>query len=378
MTIVDRYLLMLFCKIFLICFVSFTGLFVVIHLFTNLDSLVEAGEKNGGLPNMLYEFYGPRILDMFSRVAGMLVLISAIFSLGMMQRNREMTAIEAAGVPKSRLVRPILFAAVVVLALAFANREWVIPQVKDRLVRSPETWQDAGRVPMNFQKDHFSGMLIRGNEIIIAEEKITEPEVQIPIHLNSTVSRIHGKTGKIRKPTQKLPAGLWIFEVQTPHNLMEIPSMKLDGKKVIYSPRDHKWIKPDQCFVACDLDVQEMAFGKQLGAYATIQQMMASLRKPRMWFGHQQQVAVHSRILQPLLDMTLILLGLPLVISRPDQNIFTAAGLCLLVVAAVQLTVLTCTNLGAYSLIRPAALASWLPLILFFPFAMLSMRRLKR
>ncbi len=48
MTIVDRYLLVLFFKIFLICLISFTGLFIVVHLFTNLDELVEAAEQNGG------------------------------------------------------------------------------------------------------------------------------------------------------------------------------------------------------------------------------------------------------------------------------------------------------------------------------------------
>ena len=39
MTIFDRYLLILFSKIFMICFISFTGLYFVIHMFTNLDEL---------------------------------------------------------------------------------------------------------------------------------------------------------------------------------------------------------------------------------------------------------------------------------------------------------------------------------------------------
>ena len=377
MTIVDRYLLFNFFKIFLICLVSFAGLFIVIHLFTNLDDLVEAGEKNGGLANMLFDFYGPRVLDIFSRMSGMLVLISAIFSLSMMQKRREMTAIEAAGIPKSRLVRPIFFAAIVVLGLSVVNREVWLPQVKDKLVRTPENWEDSGRVPMNFQKDPFSGLLIRGGEIIIESERITQPDVQIPMHLDEQISRIHGEVGVIKEAKNRRPNGLWLIGVDIPENLMEMPSMQIEGKTVVFSPKDHKWLKPDQCYIACDLDVQEMAYGKQLASYATLKEMMASLRKPRLWFGHQQQVQVHSRILQPMMDITLVLLGLPFVISKSEQNIFTAAGFCLLVVCAVQLTVLGCNSLGAYSLIRPAALAAWLPLIIFFPMSVLSMRRLK-
>ncbi len=377
MTIVDRYLLILFFKILLICLISFAGLFVVIHLFTNLDEFVDASETNGGLPRLLFEYYGPRVLDIFSRTAGVLVLISAIFALSMMQRRREMTAIEAAGIPKSRLVRPILMATIVVLGLSVVSRELWIPRVKDRLVRTPANWRDGGRVPMNFQKDHFSGLLIRGQEILMEQNRITAPDIQIPIHLNDTISRIHGSIGVIEPAKHQRPAGLWMYKIDIPENLMDMPSMKMDGKTIVYSPRDHKWLQPDQCYVVCTLDAKEMAYGKQLSSYATLQEMMASLRKPRLWFGHRKQVEVHSRILLPFLDLTVILLGLPLVISKADRNIFTAAGFCLMVVIVVQLTTLACNSLGAFSLIRPAALAAWIPIIVFFPLAILSLRRLK-
>jgi lipopolysaccharide export system permease protein len=230
---------------------------------------------------------------------------------------------------------------------------------------------------MNFQKDHATGLLIRGNEIVIDENQITEPDIQIPIHLHDTISRIHGRTGQITPALKRRPAGLRLFMVDTPENLREMPSMEMNGKTIVYSPRDYDWLGANQCFVVCDLNAEEMAYGKQLSSFASLKEMMTSLRKPRLWFGHQLQVDVHARILRPVLEMTLILLGLPLVISKPDRNIITSAGLCLLVVTAVQLTVVACNGLGAYSLIRPAALAAWIPIMIFIPLAVLSMRRLK-
>ena len=47
MTIVDRYLFFLFLKAFLVCFLSFAGLFVIGHLFSNLDEMQDIGEATG-------------------------------------------------------------------------------------------------------------------------------------------------------------------------------------------------------------------------------------------------------------------------------------------------------------------------------------------
>ena len=168
-----------------------------------------------------------------------------------------------------------------------------------------------------------------------------------------------------------------MHQVTEPKDLSELTSMSVDDRMVVYAPSDHKWLRPRQTFIAVELDAHEIAFGKQLAQYSTLKEMMATLRKPRLWFGHGQQIEVHSRILHPLLDLTLLLLGLPLVISRPDRNIFMAAGSAVLVIVAFSLVVMVSKGLGSYSLLRPASLAAWLPLIVFVPLAALSMRKLR-
>ena len=377
MTVFDRYLLKSFIKIFLISFVSFSGLFVVIHLFTNLDELQELADKTGGLGPLVVDFYGPRLLDLFNRTAGVLVLVSAIFAVSMMQRRGELTAILAAGIPKSRVVRPIIFAAIVMIGLSIANRELVIPKIKDKLVRTPKNWTDDGSVDMKFQKDHLTGLLIRGDQLMLKENKITETDIQLPMHMSSKIPRLHSQWSTIEPAKEWRPAGILMHQVTEPENLSELSSMATDDQTVVYAPRDHKWLRPRQVFVAVELNANEIAFGKQLAQYSTLQEMMATLRKPRLWFGHGQQIEVHSRILHPLLDLTLLLLGLPLVISRPDRNIFMAAGSAVLVIVAFSVVVMVCQALGSYSLLRPASFAAWLPLIVFVPLAALSMRKLK-
>ena len=121
-----------------------------------------------------------------------------------------------------------------------------------------------------------------------------------------------------------------------------------------------------------------MAYGTKLANYQTTPAMMRELRKPRKWFGHNQQINVHTRILQPVLDLTLLMLGLPLVIGGIERNVFVSAGIVFWVVAAVQLTSLACYSLGASSVIRPAAMAAWIPVAIYLPLAVVAMRRLKR
>jgi len=81
------------------------------------------------------------------------------------------------------------------------------------------------------------------------------------------------------------------------------------------------------------------------------------------------RVAIHARIVQPALDITLLFLGLPLVLRRNNRNMFVAIGLCVVVITVFYLVVLGCQSLGSSYMISPA-LAAWLPLIVFVPAAM--------
>ena len=73
-------------------------------------------------------------------------------------------------------------------------------------------------------------------------------------------------------------------------------------------------------------------------------------------------------MVQPLLDLTLLFLGLPLVLTRQSRNVFIALGLCVLLTSVFTLVVIGCQHLGSIYSIRPA-LAAWAPLMLFVPVA---------
>ena len=376
MTIIDRYLLFAFVKILVICFVSFVGLYIVIHLFSNLNEVGEIVEKEGGYKILFMEFYGPQLLDLFNRMTGFLILISGIFSVTMMQRRREMTAIEAAGVTKARIVRPIILASLAVIALAAVSRELWIPPIKHKLVRTLKNWTDENVVPMSFHKDLRTGILVRGKTLDLAEKRISEASVQMPVKLATEITRIDAETAMIVPANEQHPAGILLTQIRFPEKPERMPSLQVGEETLVYASRDSPWLKREEAFVVCEIDSQEIAYGHLAGQYGSVNELIESLKKPSRRFVVGDQVAVHSRILQPLLDFTLLLLGLPLVISKSRDNIFMAAAICMAIVVAVQLTTFAGQSMGAYRLIEPTALAAWLPLLVFVPFTAISLGKL--
>ena len=376
-TILDRYLLILFLKIFMICFASFVGLYLVIHLFSNLNKLAVLAEQSGGWPQLLQDFYIPRIAEVFDKTAAVLVLVSAIFAVNMMQQKRELLAIEAVGITKLRAIRPILVAALCIIALTVYNREHLIPTLRQQLVRTPQNWLDTGKTDMIVQQDSETGIRFRGEKILLSEKKIIEPVLQLPSHLGTRVNRLAANSATFESATAAHPAGILMKNVTQPMSLAGFRSIVKDQSPVIYAPDETNWLSDDELFIVSDVSMEQAAFGNRLEAYRTTPEMMAAVRQPRTWFGNNQKVGLHVRMIQPFLDLTLLLLGLPLAISNADRNIFVAAGVSFAVVAAVSLVTLGSQSLGMLNIIEPAALAAWIPLFVFVPLAFLSVSRLR-
>jgi len=77
---------------------------------------------------------------------------------------------------------------------------------------------------------------------------------------------------------------------------------------------------------------------------------------------------VHARQVQPLLDMTLAVLGLPLVAGPSRRGIFVAVGLCVGLTVLFFLVVLGCHALATGYVVSPSV-GAWLPVLILAPLA---------
>lgn len=367
MKIIDRYLLRQFLQTFVICFCSLTGLYIVFDAFTNLEEFLRCSEEGGGLLSLMGSFYGYRSILFFDRTSGLLTLVSAMFTVSWIQRHNEMTALLSAGISRIRILVPVIIAGIVISVLSAANRELVIPRFREELSRRPQDL--IGDIGQRLQPryDNQTDILLRGKLTFADRKRIEKPSFLLPPGLRDYGRQLVAENAFYRPPAGDRPGGYLLEGVSQPKDLAGRPSLKLDGQPVVVTPRDAPdWLKPTQCFVVSEVTFDQLTGGRAFREFSSTARLIAGLRNRSVDFGADVRVAIHSRLVNPLLDVTLLFLGLPLVASRENRNVFIAIGTCMGVVTVFLLVVIGFQHLGSIYLMDPA-LAAWVPLMLFVP-----------
>lgn len=364
----DRYLSWLFVRVLIVCFVSITGLYIVIDACSNADEFVGYGKQQDGVLPVLVDYYSSRVPWFFDQISALLTLMAAMFAIASLKRSNEMTALMAAGIPNSRIIRPLVFAALAVSLMAAANRELVIPQARDKLTRNAQDWLGQQARTVEPVLDHQTGVLINGRHTYAANQRIERATFRLHRTLGEFGRKIEAANAYYQPPSAQHAGGYLLREVN-PQHLEGLGTALLDGAPVIYSPLDTEWLKPDECFVVSAVTFDQLSGGSQWRQLASTVDLIKGTRNPSLSFGLDARVTIHARFVKPLLDMSLFLIGLPLVLSQNNRNIFVAAGWCLLLVVGFLLILMICHAIGGNGgLLSPVA-AAWLPLLIFAPLA---------
>jgi len=378
MKIVDRYVLRQFTQTFLICFVSLTGLYVVFHAFTNLDNFLRYAEKQGSLLGVLSQYYACQSVLFFDRTLGLLALTSAMFTVTWLQRHHELTALMAAGISKARAVAPIVGGVGAVVLIGAANRELLIPRLPNQLALKPK--ELSGNAPREVvpQYDERTNVHLRGRAAYADRQRIEKPVFRLPAALDSYARQIAGREAFYKPPQAGRPGGYLVDGVEQPKDLHLQASLVVGDRPLVITARDAPdWLRPDQCFLVSDVSFEQLTNNDTWRELLSTAQLVRSLRNRSPDFGGKIRVAIHARLIQPLLDMTLLFLGLPLVLAWGTRNVFFAMFLCGALMSAFMAVVLGFQQLGAMSVIPPA-LAAWAPLILFAPLAVEMAQAMKK
>lgn len=368
MKILDQYLLRQYLKSLMICFVSLTGLYIVFDAFANLESFLRASEKLGNLATVMGSFYFYRSLLFFDRSSCILGMIAAMFAVTWIQRHNELTAMMAAGISRVRVVKPIIIASIVLSVVAMLNREILIPQFAGELAKEPKNLAGDQAETMTPRWDNETDIMFNGRSVFRADRRIQDPLFRLPKGLNAYGTQLVADKAFYQDPTSDRPGGYLLQNVHEPKDIDSKASLALEGRPVILTRRDADWLASGQCFVVSNLTFDQLTGAMAFRQFASTPQLIMALHNPSLNYGGDVRVTVHSRIVQPLLDITLLFLGLPLVISRHTRNIFYAMSLC----AALVLVFLMVT-IGLHALGQAfpsyAALVSWAPLMIFVPIA---------
>jgi lipopolysaccharide export system permease protein len=378
MKIIDRYLLRQFIHVFVICFISLTGLYVVLDAFSHLDNFMQFSKQQGSLLGVLADYYFYKSIQFFERLSGVISLIAAMFTVAWIQRHNELTALMAAGISRVRVVKPVIVACITLALLTAAGRELIIPRLRQQLSRDSRDLMGDQAQQVRPRHDNQTNILLRAGRSYANEKRLEAASFRLPAEQALWGLQLSATNAYYRPPLNGRPGGYLLKDVKEPAGIATKPSLKVGERSIIITPIDAPdWLAPDQCFVVSDVTFEQLTGGQQWRQFSSVAEMVAGLKNPSLDFGADVRVAIHVRIVQPMIDVTLLFLGLPLVLARESRNMFLSIGMCVGVVSIYSLTVLSCQYLGTMYMLSPA-LSAWLPLMVYVPIAVAMFERARR
>ncbi len=368
MTILDRYFLRSFLFNFFLWLFCVVGVFIVFDLFTNLDSLLKAGKEVGSTSKLLLVYYTFKSIPIVMMLGSLLGLVSAMVTVAMVMRLNELVPIQAAGISTFRIVLPLLIAFFLIVVLLGVAREFVLPKYLNELTTDfVASANQQGRV-VNAMIDYETGILFQGDRLYQTEQRLSDPNIQIHKPVVKRMLNIKAEDAFYHEAKDGRPAGFMLVNVREPKNLTSGASLMLKDRPVVMTAKDAPdWIKPTDCFVVSKIPFAYFSSSESWSQYASTWEMIQAARNPSMELGQRIHGTIHSRILLPLLDVAVIFLGLPIILSRGDRNVFKAMGLSALIIISFLVIREGSQYLGT-TLDQPV-LGAWLPLMLFGPIA---------
>ncbi len=146
MKMLDRYIARLFLINAGTLFVVLFSFVVAVDVVINLRRFSQAGEDRAGADagsiartfetlGAIADLWGPRLLQLFSYLSGVVLIVAAGFTCAQLVRSRELVAVMASGVSLHRVVRPFVVVALGVSLVQVIDNELVIPRVAHLLTR---------------------------------------------------------------------------------------------------------------------------------------------------------------------------------------------------------------------------------------------------
>ena len=373
MRIIDRYVIASFMKNYLISFMVLVGLYVVMDMVFKFDEFAEISGKAGvsgysaffTLIAGMFDYYFFQCFVFFVQLSGIIPVVAAAFTLMRFSRFNELAAILAAGVPLLRVAMPIILVSVLLNALLLVDQELVIPQLIPKLVRDPDDLERIGpkAFPIQLMQDDQRSLL---NASLYRPETKTEPATMKEVDIIERDEQLNGVAHVTADgATWDADRRRW--------NL-------INGRRVTgLQPGAVRG--PDQPvpFYKSNIDPYEVTLYRtgnfvELLSTRQIDELLAASR--RNMYGRSDLLRVkHFRFTQPLMNVVLLLLAIPCVLTREPGKLKSAVTQCLILSGVCMSGIFISHQLAGTNTLGPEwadrwpAMMAWMPVFIFLPFS---------
>ena len=366
MKILDRYIAKSFLVGYLISFFVLIGLRTVIDLFVNLDEF--AGHTDLGawsIVRNMVTYYGLNLTLYFRDIAGVIIVVAATFSLGKMVRANELVAMIASGVSAKRIVTPILILALFFTGLAVADQELLIPSISDKLARRAG---DTGT------KEYYAVWFMTDERGSLICSQRYDAEAQT-LYCPTIITRQLTKTPGVWEVTGRISADLATYNAHTGDwdlvNGLAVGTDSTAKPRVVAS------------YQAADLLPKEIAIRRRSGYTGLMSsRQLAALAAQQTKIKDMAQLLSqkHFRITDPIINLTMLLVSLPVLICRDPRTMKSAVLVSFALTAACFVVTFVCKMLAAEIVFAGRVMPelwAWLPVFIFVPIAFIELDSLK-
>ena len=341
--ILDRHLIHGFLKIVATSLLCITALYLVVDFFDRVDSLLKAGASLWtAIRYFLYKL--PLLV---SRIFGFAVLFSALFSVGMLSRTHEITAMRASGLSVHRISFPLFISSILIGALNFFWNETVVPVFtrEAQYIYTTEVKKKKGP----------SKSLLRTRDIWFRSEEAF-----------ISVGRVD--------PRRNVLEGLSIFLLNrdfTLRGFIEVPSAHWNGARW-EAPRSVEWqflpngqMVPSEGDVTVPLsetpeDLNLLARDPEEFSFFDLKKQIADLRGKGI-DAKEQEVDLQVKTAVPFISPLMVLLAIPFAIRQARSGgLALSFGLTMLIGFGYWFMLAFSISLG-HSGALPGWMAAWIP-----------------
>ena len=348
----DRYLLKALTFTFIVCFITTFGLFIVIDLFENIDELVEINGNRGlsSLLGLITTLYGYRSILFLDQAGPVLIILSVMTVLIVLQRSGELHPLLAAGISMYRILRPVIIGSVVFNGILMLNQELLVPRVAF-LEHELRHRNNPGKTSVQPMTDHATMITIDGDRIHVPKQTIDKPVIVLPQPtLVHDITVLEAQSAVFLPATHGTPSG-WLLQHVSASAFAEI-SHKLtkSGREMVQVRENEKEI-----FVVSAVTCDQLLNRTSSFTSLSTADLIARIRCPA--FGevsiHRLVRYLHSRMMQPYINIIAVLLIIPLMVRRESRGLVMDSTLSGLVLTGMFGLIQTFQGLGAIELISP-------------------------
>jgi lipopolysaccharide export system permease protein len=382
MKILDRYVLWSFIKNYLISFMVLIGLYIVLDMVFNFDELAEVKSTtgSGGLDAVLAtvsavaDYYWHQSFLFFLQLSGIIPVVAAAFTLMRMSRFNELTAVLAAGVPLLRVATPIILCGVIInFVLLPIDQELLVPGMIPKLTRKHDELQQSGvkSYPLKMMQDERHGLVNAGRYYPPSDDGKTPARMEI---LDVIERDEHGDiVGHLMADAAEWDAGRSEWKLTTGSR---VANLRQDQTPTPEQPVE-VWhttaVTPEEIALFRSGDFVELLSTERINEL---------LQRPKSYGTIALLRVKHFRWSQMLINIVLLLLAIPCVLTREPGTLKLAATKALILTGLCMASIFLSRQLAGNPPVPGASWANhwplimaWVPIFLFLPLAIFLLDR---